>query len=95
MPLAIPFAIVTHVLVHEIVHILQGASQHSATGIMKAHWSHQDYMEMSWRPLSFSEEDVQLIRFGVAARAEARTLIAAASVHQPAPVSVNSDHRQN
>lgn len=69
--------VLAHVLVHEITHILQGTCRHSDTGIMKARWNHNDYMEMRLKPLSFTEEDVQLIRFGVAERAN-ETLIAAA-----------------
>jgi hypothetical protein len=71
--------VLAHVLVHEITHILQGTCRHSDTGIMKARWSHTDYMEMGQRPLSFSDTDVQLIRTGVAERANAATLIAAAA----------------
>jgi hypothetical protein len=70
--------ILAHVLVHEITHILQGTCRHSDTGIMKAHWNHSDFMEMRLKPLSFTEEDAQMIRFGVARRENAGTLIAAA-----------------
>lgn len=44
---------------------------------MKARWTHEDYMEMKIKPLSFTEEDAQLIRTGLAKRANAVTLIAA------------------
>jgi hypothetical protein len=70
--------LLAHVLVHEITHVLQGTCRHSDTGVMKARWNHEDYMEMRLKPLSFTEEDVQLIRAGLAARAEAATLVAAA-----------------
>ena len=70
--------LLAHVLVHEITHILQGTCRHSDTGIMKARWAHADYMEMGQKPLSFTEEDVQLIRAGLAARANAGTLVATA-----------------
>jgi hypothetical protein len=70
--------LMAHVLVHEITHILQGTCRHSDTGIMKAHWVHTDYMEMGVKPLSFTEEDVQLIRAGLARRANAGTLVATA-----------------
>jgi len=69
--------LLAHVLVHEITHILQGTCRHSDTGIMKARWTHQDYMEMGQKPLSFTEEDLQLIRTGLAKRANSVTLIAA------------------
>jgi hypothetical protein len=45
---------------------------------MKARWNHEDYMEMRSKPLSFTEEDVQLIRVGLAGRAHASTLLATA-----------------
>ena len=41
---------------------------------MKARWTHADYMEMGHKPLSFTEEDVQLIRFGLARRGNTGTL---------------------
>ena len=57
--MAAPF--LAHVLAHEITHILQGVVRHSESGIMKAHWSNDDYGAMAWKPLSFSPEDVRLI----------------------------------
>lgn len=73
--------VLAHVLAHELTHILQGTSRHSYTGVMKAHWTHYDYMEMKMKPLCFTEEDVQLIRLGLAERANAGTLIAATTAH--------------
>jgi hypothetical protein len=70
--------LLAHVLVHEITHILQGTCRHSDTGIMKARWTHTDYMEMGQKPLSFTEEDVQLITTGLAERANSRALVATA-----------------
>jgi hypothetical protein len=70
--------LLAHVLVHEITHILQGTCRHSDTGIMKARWTHTDYMEMGQKPLSFTEEDVQLITTGLAERANSRGLVATA-----------------
>jgi hypothetical protein len=68
--------VLAHVLVHEITHILQGTCRHSDAGVMKARWNHADYMEMGLKPLSFTEEDVQLIRAGLVARATPATLLA-------------------
>ena len=31
-------AVLAHVLVHEVTHILQGIQRHSESGVMKAHW---------------------------------------------------------
>jgi hypothetical protein len=68
--------VLAHVLVHEITHILQGTCRHSDTGVMKARWTHTDYMEMGQKPLSFTEEDMQLIRSGLVARATPGTTVA-------------------
>ncbi len=70
-------ALLAHVMVHEITHILQGINRHSSTGIMKAYWAAGDYVAMEWRPLRFSDEDVELIHRGLAAR-NARSLLLAA-----------------
>ncbi len=64
-------ALLAHVLVHEITHILEGADNHALTGVMKARWNDQDFDAMRRGALHFTETDVQLIRLGVAAR-EAR-----------------------
>jgi hypothetical protein len=53
-----------HVLAHEITHILQGVARHSAEGVMKAHWAAEDYREMTFRPLTFTDLDIQLIHQG-------------------------------
>jgi len=55
-------ALLAHVMVHEITHILQGMSRHSDTGMMKAQWEAAEHLTMSWRPLPFTTEDVQMIR---------------------------------
>ena len=70
--------LLAHVLVHEITHVLQGTCRHSDTGVMKARWNHEDYMEMRLKPLLFTEEDVQLIRAGLAGHANAGQLAATA-----------------
>ena len=61
-------ALLAHVLVHEITHIIQGVDRHSATGVMKAHWTTADYLEMRARPLPFTDWDIVLIRKGLASR---------------------------
>ena len=62
-------ALLAHVLVHEITHILQGVNQHSKCGIMKAHWERDDYSHMDTKPLGFTDADVNLIYRGLDARA--------------------------
>jgi hypothetical protein len=54
-----------HVLVHEITHILQGVSRHSESGVMKASWGGEDLFEMAFKPLPFTQKDVELIHKGL------------------------------
>jgi hypothetical protein len=62
-------ALLAHVLVHEITHILQGVDRHSETGVMKAHWTTADYAQMMLsKPLPFTDSDVELIQKGLAYR---------------------------
>jgi hypothetical protein len=61
-----PAVVLAHVLVHEITHIVQGVNRHSETGVMKAHWTPEDYRAMSSKPLPFTPVDVQLIQLGLA-----------------------------
>jgi hypothetical protein len=61
-------ALLAHVLAHEIAHVLQGIDRHSAEGILKARWDARDYQVMQSKPLNFTEEDLNLIRLGLAAR---------------------------
>ncbi len=75
--------VLAHVLVHEITHILQGVSQHSESGVMKASWEKADLYEMAFKPLPFTQKDVELIHKGLDAR-ESR--LAAAGV-APAPAA--------
>jgi hypothetical protein len=50
-----------HVLVHEIVHLLERVDRHSGTGIMKARWTTADYQIMQREPLAFAQEDLEWI----------------------------------
>jgi hypothetical protein len=67
--------LLAHVLVHEITHILQKICRHSAHGVMKALWEQKDYSQMRWKPLTFADEDIDLIRSGLTAQA-ARVMVA-------------------
>lgn len=60
--------LLAHVLVHEITHILEGIERHSLSGVMKAHWTLDDYNAMLWRPLAFAPDDIDLIRSGMNVR---------------------------
>jgi hypothetical protein len=61
--------LLAHVMVHEITHILQGLKRHSAEGVMKAHWTNSDIMNMGWKQLPFGPEGIELIHRGLANRA--------------------------
>ncbi len=64
-------AVLAHVMIHEVTHILQGFPRHSESGVMKAHWNSEDFAQMTWKPLPFTDVDVDLIQRGIDAR-EAR-----------------------
>ena len=55
------YRVTAHVLVHEITHVLERIDRHSESGVMKAHWSRDDYAEMARTPLPFAEEDLAWI----------------------------------
>jgi hypothetical protein len=61
--------VLAHVMVHEITHILQGISRHSATGVMKERWAEGDFSWMRFRPLPFTDYDAALILEGIRRRA--------------------------
>jgi hypothetical protein len=61
-------ALLAHVLVHEITHLLEGIARHSESGIMKANWTSSDYYDMQTKTLPFASEDVELIHLGLAQR---------------------------
>ena len=57
--------LLAHVLVHELTHVLQCLDRHAESGVMKAHWTAEDYFDMRWKPLAFTSEDIDLIRLGM------------------------------
>jgi hypothetical protein len=57
--------LLAHVLVHEITHVLPRVAQHSATGVMQAHWTTRDYVEMDEGSLEFADGDARLIHLGL------------------------------
>jgi hypothetical protein len=77
-----PRTLLAYVMVHEITHMIQEVSRHSATGIMKAHWTPADFYEMITEKLDFAEVDVLLLESGVnrrAARATSQTAMLASA----------------
>ncbi len=63
-------ALLAHVMVHEIAHVLEKIDRHSAQGVMKAHWSAVDFENMENHHLRFDPADVLLIRLGLTAEVE-------------------------
>jgi len=57
-----------HVLAHEITHDLQGVGAHSDRGVMKAQWDQSDLMHMTWKPLTFEDQDIERIYRGLSRR---------------------------
>ncbi len=57
--------VLSHVMAHEIAHVLESIERHAVEGVMKAHWTPADYDSMLCHPLSFTPEDAELIRLGL------------------------------
>jgi hypothetical protein len=60
--------LLAHILAHEITHILTLTDEHSETGVMKRHWTREDYARMAGHPLAFTAKDIEGIRQGIAFR---------------------------
>jgi hypothetical protein len=75
--------LLAHVLVHEITHILQRASRHSQSGVMKGRWDGKDFAQMRFQTLAFTQQDVLLIERGLAAREAKPAGFVASSVDSP------------
>jgi hypothetical protein len=65
---ALSAPLLAHVMAHEITHVLEATDGHSGIGLMKAHWTKDDYWQMSVKGLKIAEQDVAAIRAGLAAR---------------------------
>jgi hypothetical protein len=59
-------AILAHVLVHEITHVVEGVARHSKTGVMRPYWTDRDFAEMMFKPIRFAELDVLLLQNAIA-----------------------------
>ncbi len=61
-PLSFSF-VLGHALAHELGHVLEGIPRHSASGLMKAHWSSYEVAGMMKNQrLEFASDDADLIR---------------------------------
>ncbi len=56
-----PGVLLGRVVAHELGHLLLGKKTHSATGLMRGHWSHRDVTSARPRDWSFSPEEVAAI----------------------------------
>ena len=64
-----PEVLLAYILAHELAHAIEGHDRHSDSGILKARWSDADWFQMLKHKLTFTDEDVDLIRQGLDARA--------------------------
>ena len=61
-------ALLAHVMVHEIAHILEGVDSHADRGIMRAHWTKWDLACMMLKPLPFTDHDIEMMQDGFTGR---------------------------
>lgn len=53
--------VLTHVLAHEITHVIEGIDHHSDYGLMKARWDNWDFVRIRVKSLPFAGRDVAMI----------------------------------
>jgi hypothetical protein len=58
-------SLLAHVLAHELGHVLQRSTGHARTGVMKAHWTGEDFDAMERMRLTFTDDDVDLLKAGL------------------------------
>src|SRR5262249_46394347 len=63
-PVSVVPTVLGHVIAHEVAHILQGLMRHSESGVMKAQWDGADYLQMHWKPIQFTDDELMLIYSG-------------------------------
>jgi hypothetical protein len=61
-----------HILAHEIGHVLAGVDSHSESGLMRARWTDEDYMDMRVHKLRFSPEIERYIYQNLSLQEEAK-----------------------
>jgi len=75
--------ILGHAVAHEIGHLLLGANRHSASGIMRAHWSEKELHCASAGSLTFLPQQAELLRAAVQARMELQETTLVSTVASP------------
>lgn len=83
--------LLAHVMVHEITHILEGVNRHSEEGVMKAQWTADDLVQITYKQLPFGPEDVRLMRIGLAYRGRAAEEPPRALIRATQPSEYNLD----
>jgi hypothetical protein len=66
-----------HVFAHEIGHVLERIDRHSAAGVMKAHWTSADFVDIAMSGLKFARIDTTLVLEGVEDRSNSQRIAAA------------------
>lgn len=61
------YALVGHVIAHELGHVLEGVTRHSDTGLMKERWLTNEVWKMKEHPIEFAPSDAALIRAALGA----------------------------
>jgi hypothetical protein len=61
--------LLAYVMVHEIIHIVQGCARHSESGVMKARWNGADFSQMRRTDLPIAQIDIDLVHRGIETRA--------------------------
>jgi len=56
-------------IAHEVGHLILGANAHSATGVMLAHWSKQQFRLIGTSALNFSRDQANLLQERIGRRA--------------------------
>jgi hypothetical protein len=57
-----------HALAHEVGHLLLGPNSHTATGVMRPQWHHQDLQTIARAHLFFTDQQARRVRDEVSAR---------------------------
>jgi predicted Ser/Thr protein kinase len=67
-PTRLTRALLAYIMVHEIIHVLQGVVRHSEEGVMKPKFTPADLDRMFFAALPFTAEDRMLLQQGLARR---------------------------
>jgi hypothetical protein len=63
-----PYQVLGCAMAHEIGHLLLGSQSHTATGLMRAQWSREDFRNAAQRSLRFSRRQAVQLQAQVEAR---------------------------